>query len=165
MAERRDKTRPQRMLGAIQGAVQLLGLDECQLLSPVDFLNVVFSSRVRQSKRPGSGYTDRFSRYVCTPFCVLTNCLVEMCSGLVFRGKGISSVKSMDVDLSDMVDRWRLRGGCGTQGRPSCCTRACDRCTGVWVIWKIWWKMYCSSGSQDNKDMWLVSGRQRRFLE
>lgn len=40
-------------------------------------------------------------------------------SGIVFRGKGLSSVMSMDVDLSDMVDRWRLRGGCGTQGRPS----------------------------------------------
>lgn len=53
MAERRDRTRPQRMLGAIQGAVQLLGLDECQLLSPVDFLKVVFSSRVRQSKGQG----------------------------------------------------------------------------------------------------------------
>ena len=70
-------------------------------------------------QRPESGYIDRFPRYVCTRFCVLTNCWVAMFLGLVFRGKGIPSVMSMDVDLSDMVDRWRLQGGCGTQGRPS----------------------------------------------
>ena len=80
---------------------------------------MLFFLQTQAMRRPESGYIDRFPRYVCNRFCVLANCLVGMFSGLVFRGKGISSVMSMDVDLSDMVDRWRLRGGCGTQRRPS----------------------------------------------